>query len=150
MSKIEFILRQHTPIIHFQWHEKDATIRPTELKAKLDKWLIATLENEHRGADERLSAAMRNVNLKKWLRGANVKDKCNPAFNYSVKVAAIFLPSTLLASLLGMNMFDRLKFSTDLDWNGIGWMAIVLLPLLIMGVINFSVLKVVFTNRKIK
>lgn len=32
-------LKQHTPIIHFQWEQKGATLRATELKPKLDAFL---------------------------------------------------------------------------------------------------------------
>ena len=38
--KIEFTLKQHTPIIHFQSDQSGATIRATELKPKLDKFLL--------------------------------------------------------------------------------------------------------------
>ena len=82
---LEFKLRQHTPMIHFQWHEKNATIRPTELKAKLDKWIIG-----HQGlAEARIDKALKDDTLRKWLRGAKKKDKSNPALNYSVKVVAV-------------------------------------------------------------
>ncbi|MBK9107305.1 MAG: hypothetical protein IPM92_02705 [Saprospiraceae bacterium] len=87
--QIQFKLRQHTPIIHFQWNENNASLRPTELKSKLDKWLIAILANELRGNEKRREAALKTEKLKKWLRGAKLKDKSNPAFNYSVKISTI-------------------------------------------------------------
>jgi hypothetical protein len=34
------MLKQHTPMIHFQYRQKGATLRATELKPKLDKFLI--------------------------------------------------------------------------------------------------------------
>lgn len=37
--KIEFTLKQHTPIIHFQSEQAGATLRATELKPKLDRFL---------------------------------------------------------------------------------------------------------------
>lgn len=37
--KLEFKLRQHTPIIHFQHNQSGVTLRATELKPKLDKFL---------------------------------------------------------------------------------------------------------------
>ena len=37
--KVEFILKQHTPIIHFQSDQSGATLRATELKPKFDKFL---------------------------------------------------------------------------------------------------------------
>lgn len=32
-------LKQHTPIIHFQWEQEGATLRATELKPKLDRYI---------------------------------------------------------------------------------------------------------------
>lgn len=96
MSKIEFILRQHTPLIHFQWHEKDATLRPTELKTKLDKWIIASITECHGNEKSRMKSIELKENdqlkfssLYKWLKGAKKADKTHPALNYSVKVSAV-------------------------------------------------------------
>lgn len=38
--KLEFTLKQQTPIIHFQSEQKGATLRATELKPKLDRFLL--------------------------------------------------------------------------------------------------------------
>lgn len=38
--KLQFKLKQHTPIIHFQHDQHGATLRASELKPKLDKFLI--------------------------------------------------------------------------------------------------------------
>jgi hypothetical protein len=38
--KVEFRLKQHTPLIHFQSEQSGATLRATELKPKLDRFLI--------------------------------------------------------------------------------------------------------------
>lgn len=43
--KIEFTLKQHTPIIHFQSEQKGATLRATELKPKFDKFLLEKVED---------------------------------------------------------------------------------------------------------
>lgn len=42
MSRFKFSvsLKQHTPIIHFQANQRGATLRATELKPKLDQWII--------------------------------------------------------------------------------------------------------------
>jgi hypothetical protein len=40
MYKLEFTLKQHTPIIHFQHDQDGATLRATEVKPKLDRFLI--------------------------------------------------------------------------------------------------------------
>ena len=44
--KLEFTLKQHTPIIHFQSDQTGATLRATELKPKLDRFLIEQFEKE--------------------------------------------------------------------------------------------------------
>lgn len=41
--KLTFKLKQHTPLIHFQWYQKGATLRASEVKPKLDKFLIEKL-----------------------------------------------------------------------------------------------------------
>ena len=38
--KLEFTLKQHTPIIHFQSDQSGATLRATELKPKFDRFLL--------------------------------------------------------------------------------------------------------------
>ncbi len=40
MYKLEFTLKQHTPLIHFQHDQAGATLRATEVKPKLDKFII--------------------------------------------------------------------------------------------------------------
>jgi len=40
MFKTTIKLKQHTPIIHFQHDQEGATLRATEVKPKLDEWLI--------------------------------------------------------------------------------------------------------------
>ena len=48
MSKFKatFTLKQHTPLIHFQANQSGATLRATELKPKLDRFLIKEFEKE--------------------------------------------------------------------------------------------------------
>lgn len=43
--KVEFTLKQHTPIIHFQSDQKGATLRATELKPKFDRFLFDIVED---------------------------------------------------------------------------------------------------------
>jgi len=45
--KLEFTLKQHTPLIHFQSNQKGATLRATELKPKLDKFLIEQFQKDN-------------------------------------------------------------------------------------------------------
>lgn len=49
--KLEFTLKQHTPIIHFQSDQKGATLRASELKPSLDSFLIKEIfsdKNEYK------------------------------------------------------------------------------------------------------
>ena len=46
MYKLEIKLKQHTPLIHFQHDQKGATLRATEVKPKLDKFIIEKLLKE--------------------------------------------------------------------------------------------------------
>lgn len=43
MYKLEFTLKQHTPLIHFQHDQAGATLRATEVKPKLDRFIIRAL-----------------------------------------------------------------------------------------------------------
>lgn len=70
--KVEFTLKQHTPIIHFQSGQAGATLRATELKPKLDRYLIKYVFKN----DE--------SQYKKYL-----VDKDRDALNYQVKIEAI-------------------------------------------------------------
>lgn len=60
--KVEFTLKQHTPIIHFQSDQVGATLRATELKPKFDRFLLDITEdipykknaNEHKSLDYKI------------------------------------------------------------------------------------------------
>ena len=43
MYKLEFELEQHTPIIHFQARDAGATLRASEVKPKLDKFVLTQI-----------------------------------------------------------------------------------------------------------
>ena len=45
MYRLEFTLKQHTPLIHFQQDQEGATLRATEVKPKLDRFIIERLGN---------------------------------------------------------------------------------------------------------
>lgn len=74
-----FTLTQQTPLIHFQHKQIGATLRATEVKPKLDRFLIKCLEN----AGEELSLA--------WLieNGKENDDKEKSlALNYKIRIEA--------------------------------------------------------------
>ena len=68
--KVEFTLKQHTPIIHFQSDQVGATLRATELKPKFDRFLINyVFKNDKKQYQEYLI------------------DKDKNALNYKVKIS---------------------------------------------------------------
>lgn len=71
MAKLEVTLKQHTPLIHFESDIEGATLRATELKPKLDKFLIECFKEEE-------------INYSKYLIKGQKK-----AFNYKVKIKNI-------------------------------------------------------------
>lgn len=62
--ELEFQLKQHTPILHFQHDQDGATLRASEVKPKLDRFIIDELErcdintyNKHSTAIEKIRTA---------------------------------------------------------------------------------------------
>ncbi len=84
MYKLEFTLRQHTPLIHFQWEQAGATIRPPELKSKLDKWILQRKTNCYGLSDELLKIAKMDETITPWIKGTRKKD--HPALDYKVTI----------------------------------------------------------------
>lgn len=88
--QLTFTLAQHTPIIHFQYEQEGSSIRPTELKSKLDKWLIAHYTSCYGLVEERLEMALSNDQLKNWIK--HYKDSepngkpAHPSLDYAVRI----------------------------------------------------------------
>ena len=78
MHKLEIKLKQHTPLIHFQHDQEGATLRASEVKPKLDKFILTRLGNGDYQA---------GINLAKdngWLVGKGD----HPALDYKIKIDA--------------------------------------------------------------
>lgn len=85
MNKLEIKLKQHTPLIHFQHDQEGATLRASEVKPKLDRFIIKTDFND------------RFEKCKTYLVGYNpqkpdsLRDKFNNgyrALNYKIRIEA--------------------------------------------------------------
>lgn len=93
MIKLKFSLKQITPMIHFQ-DDDGATIRATELKPKLDRFILSWLAYEKEvkkhpeqklGSEtEMLKNVVDNLINKEWLI-----DKDHIALNYKMRIEAI-------------------------------------------------------------
>src|SRR3989304_4111252 len=78
MYKLEFTLKQHTPLIHFQHDQEGATLRATEVKPKLDKYII----KKYGGEDN-----VKNVHAD-WFIG----DGENNALDYKIRIISVSQP----------------------------------------------------------
>jgi len=84
--KIEFTLKQHTPMIHFQSEQKGATLRATELKPKLDRFLLEHVEgipfkenaNGHRSLDYKVKIEANQSEKSKYQTHIPTRDRNNP------------------------------------------------------------------------
>ena len=78
MHKLEIKLKQHTPLIHFQHDQEGATLRASEVKPKLDKFILTRLGN---------GEYLAGINIAKdngWLIGRGE----HPALNYKLRIEA--------------------------------------------------------------
>lgn len=75
MYKLEFTLKQHTPVIHFQHDQDGATLRASEVKPKLDRFLLKRLG----GGNYRAGYDLASSNG--WLSGKGE----HPALDYKLK-----------------------------------------------------------------
>lgn len=75
MFKYEYCLIQQTPMLHFQHDQTGATLRASEVKPKLDRFII-----ERCGGDE---AMRKDAEMKKWF----LSDK-HLALNYKMSIRA--------------------------------------------------------------
>lgn len=66
MHKLEIKLKQHTPLIHFQHDQEGATLRASEVKPKLDKFILGKLTPEEKEQGER-EGWIKSKNGKTWL-----------------------------------------------------------------------------------
>lgn len=82
--KLTFKLKQHTPIIHFQYDQHGATLRASELKPKLDKFLIEKLNLTNGYGDNETP----KPEYKSWFIN---EGKQHLALDYKVKVKSIKL-----------------------------------------------------------
>lgn len=92
MNKLIVKLKQHTPIIHFQHNHRGATLRASELKPKLDKYLIKYAFGD---VDDPISKKFDLI--KKYLVGWNENDTYEKmenkiSFDYKVLIRPLGNP----------------------------------------------------------
>ena len=78
MNKLIVTLKQHTPLIHFQPNQEGATLRASEVKPKLDRYILTKLGNDDYQS---------GINLARdngWLIGTGQ----HASLNYKMKIVA--------------------------------------------------------------
>lgn len=79
MKTLKVTLKQHTPLIHFQHDQYGATLRASEVKPKLDRFILTKLGNGD------YNAGIQKAKEKNgWLIGKGE----HPALNYKMKIMA--------------------------------------------------------------
>lgn len=76
MHKLEIKLKQHTPLIHFQHDQEGATLRASEVKPKLDKFVLTKL-----GQGD-YQAGIIQAKERGWLIGKGD----HPALDYKIRI----------------------------------------------------------------
>lgn len=78
MEVLKVTLKQHTPLIHFQHYEKGATLRASEVKPKLDKFILTKIGN----------GDYQNGYNKARTNGWLIREGENPALDYKISIKA--------------------------------------------------------------
>ncbi len=118
--KLSFKLKQHTPIIHFQHDQEGATLRASELKPKLDKFLIEKLALTKTVRTNGVQTVVPKKNYEQWF---NNKEKLS--LDYKVKIIdndknpsrgiVIVMPPNKENWILSKNLsFELITFHIDL------------------------------------
>jgi hypothetical protein len=81
MYKLTFTLKQHTPIIHFQHDQDGATLRATEVKPKLDRFII-----EKMALTEKVQKDGKDIEVPKHLFKHWFNDKDHLSLDYKLKI----------------------------------------------------------------
>lgn len=82
MAKLRVPLKQHTPMIHFQYNQCNASLRGTELKPKLDQFLLDKFFKNNIESYEKYLIGFDEKKLKK-------ESSRTKAFDYKVRVKNI-------------------------------------------------------------
>lgn len=77
----EYHLKQETPILHFQYDQKGATLRGSDVKPRLDKFLIRQIEAENK---KNQGNAEKKIDWKKF----RISDD-HDALNYQIQIRAV-------------------------------------------------------------
>lgn len=91
MDRLVVKLKQHTPLIHFQWEQEGATLRASEVKPKLDRFILEKL-GEAKLKEEGVKEISRDVFYEKGKLiaknlGRLVGNGDHPALDYKMRIS---------------------------------------------------------------
>ena len=111
MHKLEIKLKQHTPLIHFQHDQEGATLRASEVKPKLDKFIVERdFENDFDKCKQYLIGYATDPNTLKSLK--EKFDKGYRALNYKIRIESKMIKDSIkLQSEMRINGGQRKYYS---------------------------------------
>lgn len=80
MKKIIVTLKQHTPMIHFQHYQENATLRASEVKPKLDRYILEKLGESYN--ENKYEKGCEIAKENGWIIGEN-------ALNYKLRITPL-------------------------------------------------------------
>lgn len=93
MKQLTVKLKQHTPLIHFQHYQEGATLRASEVKPRLDRYILEIIGKDNDPNKDNNSPNKDYYNIgyriaekKGWLIGANPLKKEQFALNYKMRI----------------------------------------------------------------
>lgn len=101
--KLTFKLKQHTPLIHFQHVQKGATLRESEMRPKLDKFIIQKLTGE---SNYEVAKEMFKKTHPGWLVGGGQAG--HVALDYQMGIEATRTKEYLLSSSISRYVREEL------------------------------------------
>ena len=81
MEVLKVTLKQHTPLLHFQPNEQGATLRASEVKPKLDKYILSKMEVEERRALDYKLSIYTEGNIKEYLAASYLSRRALDTLN---------------------------------------------------------------------
>lgn len=103
-----FYLKQHSPLLHFLHEQPGATLRATELKPKLDRFIIEHLAKEKGKQEEESNLAFMKRMFPNWLVGGEKAE--HAALDYKMKIEIEGTPEKyLVANNLSGRVIDYLQ-----------------------------------------
>lgn len=93
MHTLKVTLKQHTPLIHFQHDQDGATLRASEVKPKLDRYILTQLGNG------KYQDGVKQAKANDWLVGKGE----HPALDYKMRIEAEGRKEYMIGSLIGSN-----------------------------------------------